>query len=385
VSMADRVENIMEHMLQEFNFYTREDLFSRREIRTIVKTRRSQEYLMQRKDAEVAYFLQAVRYEKDLQRKKQARKTNKKLSMKFDFQDQAVKRRIIHLYDRATRKFKQNLPLMKEYIYFLCTTRSLQKLNRVIARAVEIHPQVIDFWLTGVYVELDMKGNLLSARKLMLQAIRNNDNVSHFYAEYFAFELNCLAKIRERRAILRGDGNGELQFLDEAPEAKDAMEGPEAEDLEILSIVLDTIKEKFGSNFRVFHRLWKVLVKENTSLVKDTDFKELVKEAYQVSKYSSLSSFLQFVELRIENLLVLKGEDESKFWKELAMFAMKLNLKYLTKDFCDREELRLALKKRLITLVGETLGDNLNKYLEERNEAIYAVLSALCSSEEEKI
>ena len=170
--MADRVENIMEHMLQEFNFYVREDLFSKQEIKKIVKSRRGQEYEMQRKDAEVTFFLRAIAFEKELNKKKMFRKKSKLSSedskVKFDFQDQAIKRRIIHLYDRATRKFKWNLPLMKEYLYFLCKTRSVQKLNRVLSRAVEIHPNVLDFWLIGVYVEMDMKGNMLASRKLML-------------------------------------------------------------------------------------------------------------------------------------------------------------------------------------------------------------------------
>ena len=31
--MADKVDNIMERMLEEFNFYQREELFSKREIK----------------------------------------------------------------------------------------------------------------------------------------------------------------------------------------------------------------------------------------------------------------------------------------------------------------------------------------------------------------
>jgi len=42
--MADKVDQIMEHMLEEFNFYKREELFSRKEIKGIVKSRRGQEY-----------------------------------------------------------------------------------------------------------------------------------------------------------------------------------------------------------------------------------------------------------------------------------------------------------------------------------------------------
>ena len=49
--MADKVDNIMEHMLSEFTFYQREELFSNKEIKTIVKLRRSHEYQLYRKDA----------------------------------------------------------------------------------------------------------------------------------------------------------------------------------------------------------------------------------------------------------------------------------------------------------------------------------------------
>lgn len=51
-----------------------------------------------------------------------------------------------------------------------------------------MHPAVVDFWLIGVYVEFDLKGNMFSARNLMLQAIRNNENRVMMYVEYFRFE-----------------------------------------------------------------------------------------------------------------------------------------------------------------------------------------------------
>jgi hypothetical protein len=79
---------------------------------------------------------------------------------------------------------------------FLCKTRCIQKLNRVVSSAVQIHPTVVDFWLIGVYSELDLKGNLFSSRNLMLQAIRNNENSALFYTEYFRFETKFLSKIK---------------------------------------------------------------------------------------------------------------------------------------------------------------------------------------------
>ena len=84
--MADKVDNIMEHMLQEFQYYHSEDIFSRKEIKAIVKSRRSHEYQMFRKDAQISYFLEAINYEKDLWTKKNIRKNSgeKKLK-KFEY------------------------------------------------------------------------------------------------------------------------------------------------------------------------------------------------------------------------------------------------------------------------------------------------------------
>jgi hypothetical protein len=72
--MADRVDNIMEHMMEEFNFYQIEELFSKGEIKNIVRLRRASEYQMHRKDADVSYFLDAITYEKKLQKTKVNRK-----------------------------------------------------------------------------------------------------------------------------------------------------------------------------------------------------------------------------------------------------------------------------------------------------------------------
>lgn len=64
-------------MVPELTFYQREQLFSHSEIRQMVKRRRADEYQMQRKDAEVSFFLKAVEYEKELWNKKRARKSKK--------------------------------------------------------------------------------------------------------------------------------------------------------------------------------------------------------------------------------------------------------------------------------------------------------------------
>ena len=131
--MADKVDNILEKMTDELLWYSEESIFSKEQVKKIVKARRDQEYQLQRKDAQISYFLDAIQYEKNLERRKNKRK--KELDkINTDFRhDNGIKRRVMHLYDRACRKFKQNKILWKEYLEYLVRTRSLQKLNRVVS------------------------------------------------------------------------------------------------------------------------------------------------------------------------------------------------------------------------------------------------------------
>ena len=62
--MADKVETVLERMTDELQFYLRENLFSKKEVKKIVKERRNAEYKLQRKDANVMFFLESIKFER---------------------------------------------------------------------------------------------------------------------------------------------------------------------------------------------------------------------------------------------------------------------------------------------------------------------------------
>ena len=70
----------------------------------------------------------------------------------------------MHLYQRACRKFKQNKVLWLEYLQYLVSTKALQKLNSVLSECLQQMPDELEFWLIGVYVDLELKGNMFSSR-----------------------------------------------------------------------------------------------------------------------------------------------------------------------------------------------------------------------------
>ena len=107
--MADKVETVLERMTDELQFYLRENLFSKKEVKKIVKERRNSEYKLQRKDATLLFFLDSIKFERHLDRLrgKRVKKQNiVETGKQKSLLDHSVKKRIMHLYDRATRKFK---------------------------------------------------------------------------------------------------------------------------------------------------------------------------------------------------------------------------------------------------------------------------------------
>ena len=123
--MGDKVDNILEKMTDELLWYSEESIFTKKQVKHIVKMRRDSEYQMQRKDAQISYFLDAIKYEQNLERVKNKKKKQLK-KVNTDFRhDNGIKRRVMHLYDRACRKFRQNKILWKEYLEFLVKTKSI--------------------------------------------------------------------------------------------------------------------------------------------------------------------------------------------------------------------------------------------------------------------
>lgn len=71
--MADKVENILEKMTDELQYYIKEEIFSKKEVKKIVKERRNSEYKLQRKDANLIFFLDSIKFEIKLEKLRQKR------------------------------------------------------------------------------------------------------------------------------------------------------------------------------------------------------------------------------------------------------------------------------------------------------------------------
>jgi hypothetical protein len=107
-------------------------------------------------------------------------------------------------------------------------------------------PGELDFWLVGVYSDLELKGNMFSSRNLMMQGLRMNDTDPKFHLEYMRFELKFFEKIMMRREVLKSGAKVDfINDCDEKPVEGETQRGDEAN---FVKIVWKSISDRFGAN-----------------------------------------------------------------------------------------------------------------------------------------
>ncbi|GBG80828.1 hypothetical protein CBR_g31384 [Chara braunii] len=184
-------------------------LFSREEIKQIIKKRQDFEYLLKRRSRVKEDFLRYLAYETQLESLRALRKRAilrnmkaKKIQWKRSCADGAIVNQLVLIYDRAVTKFKGDLRLWMMYLEF-CREQNLRRqLRKVLARALQYHPTVPGLWMYAASYEFTMQKNMLSARAQMQRGLRMCPKSESMWIEYFKMELTYLAKLQARREVL---------------------------------------------------------------------------------------------------------------------------------------------------------------------------------------
>ena len=209
--MGDKVQYTLERLTPQLLDLEKIGLFSRNEVRRIQLRRQEHEYSLISPNSREKDFLEAINYEKAMEKKRIRRKKALSLTKrtKLDFH---FTRRIISLYSRMIHKFDGNIILIKEYLGYLVKTRSLKKFNMVIGHILQLHPTIegniyiyiyiIELWKLGAYVEADLTGDAINGRNLLQQGIRMNEGSILMWEIFFKYELDFIQKLYLRHAAL---------------------------------------------------------------------------------------------------------------------------------------------------------------------------------------
>ncbi|KAJ1822479.1 U3 snoRNP protein [Coemansia sp. RSA 2599] len=248
--MAEAVQYQLERMVPELEDLERRSLFTKSELKAIVKKRTNFEYSLKRRKAPCASYLRYIEYEMNVDALRTKRKQRmKQMGQKITLSDYSITQRIISIYERALIRHRGNVALWIQYIDFLGSRVSgdaeqgyARALAKVYARAIMAHPYGEELWVGAAAHELESNVNGHGARALLQRALRVNPKSQKLWIEYFRLEVMLVEKIRARRRVLGIDGSAADKDNDGQQEEEDDGEPGALDDGNVIK--LDALDEE---------------------------------------------------------------------------------------------------------------------------------------------
>lgn len=199
--MAESVHYYMESMIPELEYYLEREIFTREEIREIVRQRSRFEFKLRRRISKKQDFQRFIEYELQLESQRKSRQKFNTIEHKPIHQNlsMSIVRHIHSLYQRMLKKFHGDLSLWYQYIDF-SRQSSKKVLGKVFARSIQYHPTCELLWIMSAKWEYHDRNRPMFARTIYQRALRILSHSSTLWIEYFKFELEfsinqCKSKV----------------------------------------------------------------------------------------------------------------------------------------------------------------------------------------------
>jgi len=222
--MAEQVQATLDRMVAPLADLMDREIFSQSEIHAIVARRRESEYLLKRITPRKADFLKYIQDELQLEKLRQLRAKkqqalerdrlsklgrlddeNNNMTNKNHIGDFHIIQNIHLLFRRTLRKYdKEDVSIFLQYADVCKQLKSWNKLPEVYEEAMQIHPHCVGLWIEAASHEFFHRQSVSTARVLLQRALRINKTNKDLWWQSFALEYHHIAKMKGRRAVLKG-------------------------------------------------------------------------------------------------------------------------------------------------------------------------------------
>ncbi|KAL5523572.1 hypothetical protein ACEPAG_7745 [Sanghuangporus baumii] len=212
----ERVQFQQEQMLAELKDLVQKGLFTQNEIRQIMKKRTVFETALVRRIPKKSDFLRYAAYEMSLEALRRKRVERLKLPKgPPTISDFALVRRQFQIFERALKKFKDDVGLWVQYIQAAQRAKARALVSRICGRALQLHPNSPALYILAASHELKHLSHA-AARVLLQRGIRLNSENVELWREYVKMELGFVESLRRRWKVLGLSTNaGEDERMDD--------------------------------------------------------------------------------------------------------------------------------------------------------------------------
>lgn len=239
--MAEFVQFRIEEMMTEVEELHRLQLFSRDEIKKLIRRRKDFEYRLQRQTKRKKDYLSYIQYELGVRalikvRRRRLGVFGKRRSVEFALQD-----RVIKLFRMLTVRWPEDQEVWKSYIHTCQQMRMFSQVSPGYASWLRFHAKEPGVWRQAILWECrDAAGVAVdSGRRLALRALRHHPKHPLLFAAMFHLESALIHRIVARLEVLSNEKPG--------TDGQDAMEhGEDVVSGALLAAVFEESLEQLG-------------------------------------------------------------------------------------------------------------------------------------------
>lgn len=200
--MAEVVQRRIEERIPELEQLERVGLFTKKEVKAIIKRATALEYKLHRLIVNKEDFIAYIQYEINVLELIKKRRTHIRYNFKREEIEFPIINRINSIFKRATKKWKNDVHLWLSHVAFCKKWATKGQTSKVFSALLAIHPDKPALWIMAAKNELEDRDSSESARHLFLRALRFHSDNKKVYREYFRMELLHCEKLRKQQKEL---------------------------------------------------------------------------------------------------------------------------------------------------------------------------------------
>ncbi|XP_010871256.2 U3 small nucleolar RNA-associated protein 6 homolog [Esox lucius] len=200
--MAEIVQQRIENRIPEWEQLERVGLFTKKEIKSMLKRATALEYKLHRLIISKVDFIAYIQYEINVLELIKKRRSRIGYTFKKEEIEFSIISRINNIFKRATTKWKNDLQLWLSHVAFCKKWNTKGQLSKVFSSMLAIHPEKPAVWIMAAKSEMEDRNSPESARQLFLRALRFHPESQKVYQEYFRMELLHAEKLRKEQKEL---------------------------------------------------------------------------------------------------------------------------------------------------------------------------------------
>ncbi|OBT52460.1 hypothetical protein VE04_05989 [Pseudogymnoascus sp. 24MN13] len=195
---SDKVRFYMEQAVPQLREFEEKKIFTKDEIRSLVKKRSDFEHLLLARGCPPPTFARYAAWESNLERRRASRCQRLRIKSPSSHTGQA---RVLAIVGRGTRKHPGDLGLWMTYLEYARTAGATSKFKVMLAAALRLHCTVPGLWVYAARCALE-ESDMGEARSFLQRGARFCNQGPEMWVQYAKLEMIFLAKIAARRRVL---------------------------------------------------------------------------------------------------------------------------------------------------------------------------------------